>query len=826
MNKNDFSVSTDQRPAPMRFFNRFICFVPAILSVVFLVGCAKSIELEKPKPGSSEPKEKEQETIPAPRLSVSTINLDQEGGTATLEVVADTTWKAFCGAADDWNHGVSISPDSGQKGSTTVTITASDKKVELEHFLIVFYNYLPTQGQQSHLYIEKEGTDKKVLEAISQWLVPESGECEIEMFHGRIFTLKLPDVDGKAPRILSELDSLRRFELLSWKGHEGDFSIFKKFPVLEWLNLGLSDVNEIPKEFLTLTQLKRFGLFSVNLSFSGSIPEEFKYFPDLEYLEIGPGLGGPVPEWVLSSKFWPNSRSYMMKINDFDPLSPSITFNDYSTGKEYNLADEVSSHKYTMIVAYSYGQYDIVYPFAGALGPYIEQMYQAYKDDGLQVIGIPQYSIDDFGDVVPGYGPFEVASYPTEAARKEGLTELASYGQEYDNYYSGPADLTILDSDGKICISTNQTTDYSAIADFLKKEFRHGYLYESKDYSRDGEVRLVQKASKGRGIDLIFLGNCFSDRQIADGTFDKVMNGAVNAFFYEDPMYSMRDLFNIYIITTVSPNEYYGPGTRSAIDLRFDDPFYGGRSSIWCNYDQIYKYSSTLVSSYNYGAGRYIVVNYLPARKGVSTQSTYDVDNGGKYSEGGFDAFLGVRNGVDMVELVTHEACGHGIGKLADVYEYPEDRMRPSWLSHGEEKLKERQKQGFYTNFSLTPDPEAVPWSRFLKDSRYDGEGLGVYPIGTKNFAGYRSSDSVMGNSPFTCFSAPCRYTLWRAISYLAYGDKFEDNYENFVEMDTDARNYRIDLLADKDTRWYHPDREHGGCYYWFEPISNDFPLD
>lgn len=804
-------MSTDQRPAPMRFFNRFICFVPAILSVVFLVGCAKSIELEKPKPGSSEPKEKEQETIPAPRLSVSTINLDQEGGTATLEVLADTTWKAFCGAADDWNHGVSISPDSGQKGSTTVTITASDKKVELEHFLIVFYNYLPTQGQQSHLYIEKEGTDKKVLEAISQWLAP-GGTCETEMFNGRISTLKMYNVNGRAPRILSELDSLKWLEIIDWKGHEGDFVFLKDFSILERLYMTLYGVNKIPKELLTLTQLKRLYFVSNDTPLQGSMPEEFRYFPDLEYLGISPGLSGPIPKWVLSSKFWPKSQHYLMTLNDFDPLFPSFTITDYRSGKEYNLADEITSHKYTMLVTYDHrtdeGEIDGGYGFSRALAPYIEQMYQAYKDEGLQVIGFPEMMVN------VNYGPFALASYPTtvylEPDGTDGPALLEGFGKEYNDYNP---DMTILDSNGNICVSTNVMTGLSAAADFLKEKFGHGFLYESTDYSRDGEVRLVQKAAKGKGIDLVFIGNCFSDRKIADGTFDKVMNAAVNAFFYEDPMYSMRDLFNVYIITTVSPNEYYGPGTKSAIDLSFPGgSCYSPSASISANLQQVYDYASDVASN----DGRFVVVNYMPMRKGSCAMSFKD---GGKYSEGGFTAFCAARYGVEMIEILTHEACGHGIGKFADEYV---SEVAP-WGALDEATLKDFQERGYDTNYSRTSDPEKVPWARFLKDSRYNSEQVGVYPVG--NDSGYRSSKyDVMGvggmmNEHFP-FSAPNRYTLWRAISYLAYGDGFEDDFEEFVEMDAEVRKFRSDWIAGLNSRWYHafdpkPDS-------WFETLTFD----
>ena len=59
--------------------------------------------------------------------------------------------------------------------------------------------------------------------------------------------------------------------------------------------------------------------------------------------------------------------------------------------------------------------------------------------------------------------------------------------------------------------------------------------YMSTDYSRDGEVRVLQKAEEGSGIDLVFMGDAFSDRQIANGTYSAVRKKKVDGFLGEEP---------------------------------------------------------------------------------------------------------------------------------------------------------------------------------------------------------------------------------------------------------------------------------------------------
>lgn len=67
--------------------------------------------------------------------------------------------------------------------------------------------------------------------------------------------------------------------------------------------------------------------------------------------------------------------------------------------------------------------------------------------------------------------------------------------------------------------------------------------YISTDFSRDGTVHM-QPATVGAGIDVVFMGDDFTDRLIADGTYHLIMTLAQEAFFSLEPYKSFRHYFN------------------------------------------------------------------------------------------------------------------------------------------------------------------------------------------------------------------------------------------------------------------------------------------
>lgn len=76
--------------------------------------------------------------------------------------------------------------------------------------------------------------------------------------------------------------------------------------------------------------------------------------------------------------------------------------------------------------------------------------------------------------------------------------------------------------------------------------------YTSSDYSQDGQVTKIHSATVGKGIDVVFVGDAFADKD--QDLFNKYVKLGKEAFFTEEPFRSTKDRFNIYRIGSVSKN--------------------------------------------------------------------------------------------------------------------------------------------------------------------------------------------------------------------------------------------------------------------------------
>lgn len=70
-------------------------------------------------------------------------------------------------------------------------------------------------------------------------------------------------------------------------------------------------------------------------------------------------------------------------------------------------------------------------------------------------------------------------------------------------------------------------------------------------YSED-ECVTLQKASKGNGIDILFLGDGWDAASIADGSYLSLVSEQMEDFFGVEPYLTYRDRFNVYVCITLS----------------------------------------------------------------------------------------------------------------------------------------------------------------------------------------------------------------------------------------------------------------------------------
>ena len=291
-------------------------------------------------------------------------------------------------------------------------------------------------------------------------------------------------------------------------------------------------------------------------------------------------------------------------------------------------------------------------------------------------------------------------------------------------------------------------------------------MYESTDYSQDGEVYTLQEHTIGNGIKVVILGEAYSDRLIADGTYKTHVDWAYDALFSEEPYTTFKDYFDVYYVNVVSANEILGENTAFQVNYETERGTLNDTDS-----DIVKDYLSNLsVTNYQY--------NNITAVVLINT--ALDIRSVTKWSSStGFSAAYCVADEEEHTTyLVVHEACGHGLGRLADEYtEYEGEYEKTSTLETYHSK-------NIHINVDTESDPDEVTWSYFLNDSRYDNENIGIYEGADHYTEGvYRSTEtSIMNRNAWTAgFNAISRQSCYRRIMELS-GQTY--NFEEFLEYD------------------------------------------
>ena len=304
-------------------------------------------------------------------------------------------------------------------------------------------------------------------------------------------------------------------------------------------------------------------------------------------------------------------------------------------------------------------------------------------------------------------------------------------------------------------------------------ELTYEPLYTSTDYSKDGEVQLLQRHIEGKGIPVILMGDAFVDKHMEEGGYyDRVMQRAMEAFFSVEPMISLRSLFDVYSVRVVSENDYIGANTALS---SWHYCGAGGDGDL----SKCMEYASLAVNDLK-DVSIHIIMNDQQ-QMGITT---YLDDNCTISFNTLFDSGLEWQN---FEAVFRHEAIGHGFGLLGDEYTqyiYAIDE-------EGKASLRASQALGRDLNLDITNDETQILWNKFLADDRYADENLGIYEGGWAfySYGVYRPSfNSIMRyNEP--AFNAPSREAIYKRAMRLAYGDSWTYDYEDFVEFDASSRN-------------------------------------
>ena len=319
------------------------------------------------------------------------------------------------------------------------------------------------------------------------------------------------------------------------------------------------------------------------------------------------------------------------------------------------------------------------------------------------------------------------------------------------------------------------------ISRYFRMDQRDGYgrvfenIYESMDFSRDGEVKNLQKHTKGPGIPIVLTADGFSDRMYTDGYFDKIVNMAVEAFFDEEPYRTFRDYFDVYSVAAVSKNELI------AYDLAFETTFsnWGPSGGIQCNEDKVNEYILK-VPELQGNSSNAVGILLVNKNNGCVGPFAYP------FYENGYALCV---VGAGDLDNLKHEAGGHGFGKLADEYY----RNEP----YTGNLYEECHQYGWYLNIDDTNDPTQVLWKDFLNDSYYQNEGIGIYQGALFNNLYKSTIESIMLNGT-NGFNPPSRWAIYQRIKKLA-GEDY--TFEDFLNFD---KNRKANLVERRPAHVYN----------------------
>lgn len=615
---------------------------------------------------------------------------------------------------------------------------------------------------------------------------------------------------GVLPKSLANLRHLRWLSLRSCKA-EG--RLVDYFPIVKpGQELDLSDnlftgpLPEIDPEF------KRID-FAVN-NLTGTIPASWKYYldklmpQDFPYIITGipyevivhNRLSGHIPPEVVNHPRFNTLITSLVQQDGYGfdpvPIKWSTDRMILSDGSIFDLGKSYSKHEYTMIIN------AIPSYLSSTFWHDMNQLYLTYKDRGLQLIITSQQPIWPNISVYDVYGPqFDacreimdddvvfIDPYSYEGSKWSGSNspEMAFtmcptiglptvyYSPESANYA-----ITIIDRNGYYVGSyqpvCNLTAKYNTFPLYLQPEI-FNYVarlfgddkyrpveipyYTSTDYSHDGEVITLQRATTGKGIDVILMGSGYVDLDMEQGgAYERDMQEMCDALFRYEPYQSLRDRFNVYAVKAVSANREFGGGTSHVFD--------SADGTSYVNTDKILEYATKAPFS----DVPYVGVIYNANQNEVLSRS-YTM----MFEDNSAIAYIFEKD----MSVFIHEMCGHALGKLADEYVETSSEIN----EYSKEVLTTGQAKGWYLNVDITDDPKTVRWSHFLADKRYEAEGLGCYEGGyTYQYGVWRPSMNSMMRYNDCGFNAPSREIIYKRVMQITDGPGWKYDFEEFYKFD------------------------------------------
>ena len=689
-----------------------------------------------------------------------------------------------------------ITASAGGKSATCLVTVKADGESAVKAALMKIYNAM----DGAHWTL---GNKWDVSKPLNDWECVEwdSSKKELKLTFGGV------GLKGEFPDCFDELTSLTWFLLQNEPGITGTLpASFAKLKNLKWMFINTTSMTslpdifqDIPFTFVAINSNEKMACplpaslpgsnptsVEVQLwgnAFTGTVPDSWASLGTRLKIENETHLDERVPDSFLTAA----DASYLINmylelsswretpivVGDYDipAFWPKRGLKDIVTGKSIPYKEICAKNKVTILL--NWGTWC---PFSKEIMPILKQMYEKYHKDGLEIIAAFNASSDTSDEGRPLKDVLLERGY--DQWYNFNIWDLST--TEWSIWCAGTPSATLVDKDGNT-IASGKTN----VSDPLRNRF--GYTasttliptlesifgpvegddgYESTDYSQDGQVVTIQTAATGKGINLVFMGDAYTDKDIASGLYMEMMREAANQFFSIEPYKTFKNRFNVYAVKVVSKNGKTGAGYTTALGTQFVNG-----SAATGNEDKIYNYALKvpgISDKKNLTIG--VLVNTI-YHGGIASMSESLQSGIGYYASNGNLPYV-------FGNTVRHEVGGHAFAFLADEYATNPGAIPQAAMDVYNRRYKD---YGWYANVDFTNDTKKIKWADFLSDSRYKDK-VGVFEGGATYAKGvYKPSESSMMNENMDYFNAPSRWAIYQRIMKLS-GESC--TFSKFLEYD------------------------------------------
>lgn len=521
---------------------------------------------------------------------------------------------------------------------------------------------------------------------------------------------------------------------------------------------------ELQPDFFNYPRLTHFDCSHNNMT--GSIPASLANHMDLRNALCiqGNDFSGNVPDEIVN-----HPRFHLM----WDKILPQRGHLTQPVIPGYRLTvEDLAGNKVNTEDIYKNNYYTLIFNYLSAESSFSDKLkiiYEQYKGKGFEVLGMAPGSTEEINEYLHANNITWMNLDP------EAFTETIANYYYYLNFINlvdrngNVVFSSIMDETGQIEDLWGKSTRDQKVFDVLAEKFGQVDFtpYTSTDFSQDGEVMTLQKATVGQGVDIVFLGNAFVDKDMEPGgKYEQKMKEAMEQFFAYEPYTSLRNRFNVYAVKVVSPNENMYEGCKQAIESDED--------------------------AFNYAKKVTTLIPDRPMRVNI----IYNSYNAGRsftnmYDDNSYTAYM--LNGVNRV--LNHEGGGHGIGRLYDEYVEDEGTTATQEVKDYYERMWTEYGRG--ANIDMHADVSQTRWARLAADSRYASEGLGAFEgSGTIAYGIYRPTQNSMMRFNDIPFNAPSREAIYKFVMQESEGPNWTYDYETFVAFDAAGLKQFADAFA------------------------------